>query len=74
MARPLWKGTLGFGLVSIPIEIFTAVRDTGPHFHFLREKDLSRINFQKVAAADHKPVAQDELVRGFEDQKGATSS
>jgi DNA end-binding protein Ku len=70
MARPLWKGTLGFGLVSIPIELHTAVRDTGPHFHFLREKDLSRVNFQKVAVADHKPVGQDELVKGFEYQKG----
>jgi DNA end-binding protein Ku len=70
MARPLWKGTLGFGLVSIPIELHTAVRDTGPHFHFLREKDLSRVNFQKVAVADRKPVEQDELVRGFEYQKG----
>jgi DNA end-binding protein Ku len=70
MARPLWKGTLGFGLVSIPIEIYTAVRDTGPHFHFLREKDLSRINFQKVAEVDKKPVQQDELVRGFEYEKG----
>jgi DNA end-binding protein Ku len=70
MARPLWKGTLGFGLVSIPIEIHTAVRDTGPHFHFLREKDLSRIQFQKVAAKDHKPVDKDELVKGFEYEKG----
>ena len=70
MARPLWKGTLGFGLVSIPIELHTAVRDTGPHFHFLREKDLSRILFQKVAQKDGKPVDKDELVKGFEYEKG----
>lgn len=70
MARPLWKGTLGFGLVSIPIQLFTAVRDTGPHFHFLREKDLSRIKFQKVAEKDRKPVEQDELVKGYEYAKG----
>ncbi len=70
MARPLWKGTLGFGLVSIPIEIHTAVRDVGPHFHFLREKDLSRIRFQKVAEKDNEPVDKDELVKGFEYDKG----
>jgi DNA end-binding protein Ku len=70
MARPLWKGTLGFGLVSIPIEVYTAVRDTGPHFHFLRERDLSRIRFEKVAEKDQKPVAKEELVKGFEYEKG----
>lgn len=70
MARPLWKGTLGFGLVSIPIEVHTAVRDVGPHFHFLRQSDLSRIHYRKVAANDEQPVAPDELVRGYEYEKG----
>jgi DNA end-binding protein Ku len=70
MARPLWKGTLGFGLVSIPVEMHTAVRDTGPHFHFLRESDLSRIQFQKVAEKDQKPVDKEELVKGYEYEKG----
>ena len=70
MARPLWNGTLGFGLVSIPIEVHTAVRDVGPHFHFLRERDLSRIQFQKVAEKDQKPVDKDELVKGYEYEKG----
>src|SRR4051812_15210602 len=70
MARPLWKGTLGFGLVSIPVELHTAVRDTGPHFHFLREKDLSPIHYQKIAAKDDKPVDKDEIVKGYEYAKG----
>jgi len=70
MARPLWKGTLGFGLVSIPVQIFTAVRDVGPHFHFLRAKDLSRIQYRKVAEKDQKPVDKDELVKGYEYEKG----
>ncbi len=70
MARPLWKGTLGFGLVSIPVQIFTAVRDVGPHFHFLRAKDLSRIQYKKVAEKDQKPVEKDELVKGYEYEKG----
>jgi DNA end-binding protein Ku len=70
MARPLWKGTLGFGLVSIPVQVVTAVRDVGPHFHFLREKDLSRIQYKKVAEKDQKPVDKDELVKGYEYEKG----
>jgi DNA end-binding protein Ku len=70
MARPMWKGTIGFGLVSIPVEMYTAVRDTGPHFHFLRQSDLSRIRFEKVAEKDDEPVDKDELVRGYEYEKG----
>ena len=70
MARPLWKGTLGFGLVSIHVEIFTAVRDVGPHFHFLRKSDKSRIGYQKVAKEDGEVVSKDELVKGFEYEKG----
>jgi DNA end-binding protein Ku len=70
MARPLWKGTLGFGLVSIPVEVFTAVKDLGPHFHFLRKSDKSRIGYQKIAKADDEPVEKDELVKGYEYEKG----
>jgi DNA end-binding protein Ku len=70
MARPLWKGTLGFGLVSIPVEVYTAVRDLGPHFHFLRRSDRSRIGFQKIAKTDGEPVSKEELVKGYEYEKG----
>ena len=70
MARPLWRGTLGFGLVSIPVELHTAVRDVGPHFHFLRRSDKSRVGYQKVAKADGELVSKDELVKGYEYQKG----
>ena len=70
MARPLWRGTLGFGLVSIPVEVYTAVRDLGPHFHFLRKSDKSRIGYQKIAKADGEPVSQEELVKGYEYEKG----
>jgi DNA end-binding protein Ku len=70
MARALWRGTLGFGLVSIPVELVTAVRDLGPHFHFLRKSDKSRIGFQKVSKKDGKVVSADELVKGYEYDKG----
>jgi DNA end-binding protein Ku len=70
MARPLWKGTLSFGLVSIPVEVHSAVRDLGPHFHFLRKSDQSRIGFQKVAKNDGQVVSAEELVKGYEYEKG----
>lgn len=70
MARPLWKGSLGFGLVTIPVEMYKAVRDLGPHFHFLRRSDRSRIGYQKIAKEDGEPVSKDELVKGYEYEKG----
>jgi len=70
MARPLWKGTLGFGLVSIPVELHTAVRDVGPHFHFLRRTDRSPIGYQKIAKADGQVVSKEELVKGYEYARG----
>jgi DNA end-binding protein Ku len=70
MARSLWKGTLGFGLVSIPVEMHMAVRDPGPHFHFLRRSDKSRIGYQNVADKDGEEVSKDDLVKGYEYEKG----
>lgn len=70
MARALWTGSLSFGLVNIPIEIHTAVRDKGPHFRMLRRTDKSRIKFQRVAETDGEVVEWDDIVKGFEVAKG----
>jgi DNA end-binding protein Ku len=70
MARALWTGSLSFGLVSIPIEIHTAVKDKGPHFRLLRRKDRSRIHFQRVAERDGEVVAWEDIVKGYEYAKG----
>ena len=70
MARPIWSGTLSFGLVTIPVGLHTAVRDLGPHFNLLRESDHSRIRYEKVADRDRRPVAKDDLVKGYEVSKG----
>lgn len=66
MARALWKGAVTFGLVSIPVEVRTAVRDTGPDFRLLRAADKSRIRFQRVAERDQEVVNWDDLVKGYE--------
>jgi DNA end-binding protein Ku len=70
MPRALWKGSISFGLVNIPIEIHTAVRDTRPHFRMLHATDKSPVRFERVCIRDGHPVAWDDLVKGFEYEKG----
>jgi DNA end-binding protein Ku len=70
MARALWKGSLAFGLVNIPIELHVAVRDHRPHFRLLHAKDHSPVNFARVCAREGRPVAWADLVKGYEYSKG----
>ena len=70
MARALWKGSLTFGLVNIPIELHTAVRDHRPHFRMLHAKDRSPVRFERVCIRDGHPVAWEDLVKGYEYEKG----
>ena len=70
MARALWKGSIAFGLVNIPVELHTAVRDHRPRFLMLHATDKSPIQFARVCARDGKPVAWEDLVKGFEYAKG----
>lgn len=66
MARTLWKGTLSFGLVTIPVGLYTATEDKSPSFNQLRESDHSRIGYKRVAKADDSEVGWDEMVKGYE--------
>ncbi len=70
MARALWKGSISFGLVNIPIELHTAVRDHRPHFRMLHAKDKSPVRFERVCIRDGHPVAWEDLVKGYEYEKG----
>ena len=70
MARALWKGSISFGLVNIPIELHTAVRNHRPKFRMLHAKDKSPIKFERVCVTDGRPVGWDDLVKGFEYAKG----
>jgi DNA end-binding protein Ku len=70
MARSLWKGSLAFGLVNIPVELHTAVRNHRPRFRMLHATDKSPIQFTRVCARDGKPVAWEDLVKGYEYSKG----
>src|SRR6059058_1979344 len=70
MPRALWKGSISFGLVNIPIELYTAVRDHRPKFRMLHAADKSPVRFERVCQKDGTPVAWEDLVKGYEYQKG----
>jgi DNA end-binding protein Ku len=65
----IWKGTISFGLVSIPISLYPASRREDLKFHLLRGSDLSRVNLKRVAEADGKEVPWDQIVKGYEYEK-----
>jgi DNA end-binding protein Ku len=70
MPRALWKGSLSFGLVNIPVELHTAVRNHRPKFRMLHAKDRSPVRFERVCLRDGTPVAWEDLVKGYEFAKG----
>lgn len=70
MPRAIWKGSIAFGLVSIPVELHTAVRDHRPKFRMLHAKDKSPVRYERVCQRDGKAVAWEDLVKGYEYEKG----
>jgi len=68
--RPIWKGAVSFGLVTIPIALFSATEDKKPKFKMLRASDGSAIKYKRVAEKDGQEVPWDEIVRGYEVEKG----
>ncbi|MGH7940888.1 MAG: Ku protein [Limisphaerales bacterium] len=68
--RAIWKGSISFGLVSIPISLFPATQREELKFRLLRKTDLSPINYKRVAEADGKEVPWDQVVKGYEYEKG----
>ncbi len=70
MSRSIWKGSIAFGLVNIPVELFSATRDHRPKFRLLHAKDEEPVRYERVCQREGKAVAWDELVKGFEYAKG----
>src|SRR6266568_8057108 len=66
MARAIWKGSISFGLVNIPIALYPATRREELKFRLLRKSDLSPVNYKRVAEADGKEVPWDQIVKGYE--------
>jgi DNA end-binding protein Ku len=70
MARAIWKGSISFGLVNIPIALYPATRREELKFRLLRRSDLSPVNYKRVAEKDGKEVPWDQIVKGYEYEKG----
>ena len=63
--RSIWKGSVGFGLVNIPIKLYSAVQSSSLDFDMLDSRDHSRIRYQRVNEHTHKEVPYDKIVKGF---------
>jgi DNA end-binding protein Ku len=63
--RPLWNGVLGFGLVSIPVALYSASRERGLDLDYLDRRDFAPVGYQRINKASGKPVAWSDIVRGY---------
>ena len=70
MPRAIWSGSLLFGLVNVPVRMFSAIDDKDLHFHLLHRKDDSRIGYEKVCKKEGKPAPDDEIGTAYEISKG----
>jgi DNA end-binding protein Ku len=69
-ARALWSGSISFGLVNVPVRIYSAVHEHKLQFHLVHEADEGPIGYEKICKLEDKPVPNDEIVKAFEYQKG----
>src|SRR6266700_7168256 len=70
MATSVWKGHLTFGLVSLPVRLFPAARSESLSFNQLHKHDNSRIKQVIYCQAEDRPIPRDEIVKGYEYEKG----
>jgi DNA end-binding protein Ku len=70
MARPIWSGSISFGLVNVPVRVYSAVSEHKLQFHLVHEKDNSPIGYQKICKKEERPVPDKEIVKAFEFEKG----
>lgn len=68
--RSIWTGHIAFGLISIPVNLYSAVSDDRIHFSMLHEKDGAHIRYKRVSQKTGKEVPWDEIVKGYEVSKG----
>src|SRR5438477_9974319 len=64
--RSIWSGSISFGLVNIPVKLFTAVREERVKFHLLHDQDHSRLQRKLVSSSSGKEVHPEHMVKGFE--------
>ncbi|MGI5262451.1 Ku protein [Streptomyces angustmyceticus] len=70
--RSLWQGTVAFGLVALPVDLFAATEDHGPGLHLVHSRDGGRIRHRRVCELDGQEVGPEETARGWEAPDGRT--
>jgi DNA end-binding protein Ku len=70
--RSIWKGAISFGLVTIPVKLYSATEQKDVSFHQVRRSDGSRIRYKRVAQADGEEVPYGEIAKGYELSNGET--
>ena len=70
MPRAIWTGTISFGLVNVPVRMYSAIKEHKLHFHYLHTKDDSPIGYEKYCKKEDKSVPDDEIGKAFEVSKG----
>jgi DNA end-binding protein Ku len=68
--RALWTGTITFGLVNVPVRVYSAVHQHKLDFHLVHAKDDSPIGYQKICKLEETPIPNDEIVKAYEFKKG----
>src|SRR5690606_8057105 len=66
MPRAIWTGSISFGLLNVPVKLYSAVSRRNVSFRELRRSDGSRIRHKRVAEADGEEVSYDQIVKGYE--------
>jgi DNA end-binding protein Ku len=70
VARAIWSGAISFGLVNVPVKLYSGTRDHSVHFHQVDKGSSSRIRYEKVAETTGKKVEPDQIELGYEIDKG----
>jgi DNA end-binding protein Ku len=70
MPRSIWNGTIAFGLVTVPIKVYSATESKTVHFHEVHAKDGSRIEHRRICPNEGKAVDYKEIVKGYEVSSG----
>src|ERR687895_1443366 len=64
--RAIWSGSISFGLVNVPVRMYSAISESDLRFNLIHEPDGGRIGYQKICKTEGEPVPDDEIVKGFE--------
>jgi DNA end-binding protein Ku len=70
MARPIWTGSVGFGLVNVPVKLYSAVSQKEVRFHMLHDADGARIHMKRVCSSDGEEVPYQHIAKGYEIGRG----